>query len=197
MKNVYGTLLVCAGVIAACSTSATESGQTPTKPAARQGAADASTSVPTKGLEPAGPSEAPEAPEAPVAVTAVPAVAPLASPGLTLPPAAASLPVPTTAVAAAPVPAGAGGVVTFHIPAGTGKKAWNSAETPIPLQAGQTLEIVNDDSVQHWIHTDGAPFFHPFAGIAPGASASYKANSKFSGKLHDHLTYGMIYLGDK
>jgi len=194
MKNVYGTLLVCAGVIAACSTSATESGQTPTKPAARQGAADASANVPAKVLVPASQSEAPEAP---VAVTAVPAVAPLASPGSALPPAAASLPVPTTAVAAAPVPAGAGGVVTFHIPAGTGKKAWNSAETPIPLQAGQTLEIVNDDSVQHWIHTDGAPFFHPFGGIAPGASASYKANSKFSGKLHDHLTYGMIYMGDK
>ncbi len=190
MKVAYSLLIACAGVVAACSTSATETGQAQNKPTTSQGAANAAAKAPAEAPKPAGQADAVAAPAN--AVTAVPAAAPLAPTGATQPAIAT-----TVAATPAATTASATNVVTFHILAGTGSKAWNSAETPIPLQAGQTLQVVNDDSVMHWIHTDGAPFFHPFSGIAPGATASYKAGSKFSGKLHDHLTYGMIYLGDK
>ena len=89
---------------------------------------------------------------------------------------------------------GSGGA-TFHIQPGTGSGPWNSAANPITMRVGEKLTVYNDDSVDHWIHTNGAPFFHPFQGIPPGESRTYTANSAYnSGPLHDHLTYGMIYL---
>ena len=86
-------------------------------------------------------------------------------------------------------------VVAFHIRSGTGRGAWNEATQPITLKVGQKLQVYNDDSVMHWIHTNGSPFFHPFSGIAPGQSATYNAQSAYSGgPLHDHLTYGSIFM---
>jgi len=195
MKIACSVLMVCAGVAAACSTSVMESGQVPDKPAPGHSAGYSSAKTPATAATPGGQADATAVPVE--ATPEVAAAAPVAAPGTAPAPvvAASSSATPT---AAAPAPASADNVVTFHIPAGTGSKAWNSAQTPISLQAGQTLQVVNDDSVDHWIHTDGfAPFFHPLAGIAPGASATYKANSKFSGTVHDHLRSGMIYFGDK
>jgi len=86
-------------------------------------------------------------------------------------------------------------VVAFHIRQGTGRGAWNDAAQPITLKVGQKLQVYNDDSVMHWIHTNGTPFFHPFSGIAPGQSATYNAQSAYNGgPLHDHLTYGSIFM---
>ena len=89
----------------------------------------------------------------------------------------------------------ASGAASFHIRAGTGNNAWNDAATPISMKLGGTVTIYNDDSVTHWVHTNGAPFFHPFSGIAPGQSVTYTAILPYSGApLHDHLTYGSVYI---
>jgi hypothetical protein len=89
-----------------------------------------------------------------------------------------------------------GDVVEFRIKAGTGNGAWNTAANPIRLKVGQELRVTNDDSIQHFIHTNGAPFFHPFAGINPGETKSYRMQSKFTGgsAVHDHNTYGDIHM---
>src|SRR4051812_48707754 len=51
-------------------------------------------------------------------------------------------------------------VVEFRIAAGTGDKPWNKSETPIVVKVGQTLRLVNDDSVAHQLHTLGSPCPH-------------------------------------
>lgn len=85
-------------------------------------------------------------------------------------------------------------VVVFRIKAGTGSGPWNTANDPIRVRVGQTLTIQNDDSTQHWVHTNLGPFFHPFSGIAPGASESYQINNANSAGVHDHLTNAPIYM---
>ena len=76
--------------------------------------------------------------------------------------------------------------VTFHIANGTGSAAWNSQAAPIHAHVGDTLRIVNDDSVPHRPHTNGAPFAHPATDIAPGGSSDYPLTAPFSGSLYDH-----------
>jgi len=87
-------------------------------------------------------------------------------------------------------PGGGSGVVEFHIPAGTGGLAWNSAASIVIASVGDTLRIVNDDAMSHELHTNGAPFPHPTSDIAPGASADYVLQSPYepvnSGALYDH-----------
>ncbi len=81
------------------------------------------------------------------------------------------------------------GLVTFHIPAGTGTQPWNTPDTAVQAKVGDTLRIVNDDAVPHQPHTDGAtgPFPHPSADIpAGGGSADYLLQRAFQGSLHDH-----------
>jgi hypothetical protein len=87
-------------------------------------------------------------------------------------------------------------VVVFHIRAGTGNGAWNESSNPIQVHVGQELHIVNDDSQQHWIHTEGiTPFIHPFSGIQPGSTGVYKIALPLpNGHLHDHLTQGPVYM---
>lgn len=85
-------------------------------------------------------------------------------------------------------------VVVFRIKPGTGRGPWNDASNPIRGRVGQTLEVHNDDSIQHWIHTNFAPFFHPFSGIAPGQSARYQLVSPSNGGSYDHLTGGAIHM---
>jgi hypothetical protein len=85
-------------------------------------------------------------------------------------------------------------VVTFVIPKGTGRGAWNTPGNPIRVKVGQTLQVVNEDSTRHQFHTNGSPFGHPFTAIAPGQKATFQIRSRFSGELHDHLNYGKIYL---
>lgn len=84
--------------------------------------------------------------------------------------------------------------VEFTIPAGTGRRAWNSASDPIRIRQGQTLVVKNADSQMHWIHTNFAPFPHPFQGIAPGATARYRINGTSAAGMRDHLTGAPIYM---
>jgi predicted CopG family antitoxin len=80
--------------------------------------------------------------------------------------------------------------VEFHIPAGTGTNAWNTREQAVVATVGDRLRIVNDDSVPHRLHTNGAPFPHPADSIAPGQSQDFGLQTPFdpgvNSPLHDH-----------
>lgn len=81
-------------------------------------------------------------------------------------------------------------IVEFHIPLGTANKAWNVPEQPVLATVGDTLRVINDDAISHHVHTSGAPFPHPAAGIAPGGSADYLLMAPFDPGanqfLYDH-----------
>jgi predicted CopG family antitoxin len=80
-----------------------------------------------------------------------------------------------------------GATIIFHIPPGTGIQPWNTAATAIEATAGDTLRIVNDDAVPHRLHTNGQPFPHPSADIAPGQFADFLLQTAFEGQpLYDH-----------
>jgi hypothetical protein len=84
--------------------------------------------------------------------------------------------------------------VVFRIKPGTGDGPWNTPDNPIVAKVGQTLEIHNDDSVQHWLHAEYEDFTtHALSGIDPGKSMSVKINNDRSDKVRDHLTGGAIY----
>ena len=86
------------------------------------------------------------------------------------------------------------GVVEFRIKAGTGRGNWNSEAEKVQIKVGQTLKVINDDSVSHQLHTNGTPCPHGDP-IVPGASANCKISSAYSGRdLRDHVTYGAFYL---
>ncbi|CAN5575891.1 hypothetical protein BH10BDE1_BH10BDE1_32970 [soil metagenome] len=70
----------------------------------------------------------------------------------------------------APTPDPNAATVTFRIPAGTNKSAWNTAATTVTVYVGQTLKIVNDDSIVHRLHTGNAPCNHQPSDSAPGAT---------------------------
>jgi len=80
--------------------------------------------------------------------------------------------------------------VVFHIPAGTGIQPWNTRERIIDAVVGDTLLLVNDDSVPHRLHTTGIPFPHPGTDIMPGQTAGFVLQAPFdpgpSQPLHDH-----------
>ena len=91
-------------------------------------------------------------------------------------------------VASLAVPAFAD-VVEFHIKAGTGPGAWNSAQEPARVKIGDTLRIVNDDSVPHYLHTPGAPCDHGSGPFGPGETydCAVKAPASPDGTiLYDH-----------
>jgi predicted CopG family antitoxin len=46
-------------------------------------------------------------------------------------------------------------MVEFHIPAGTGTNPWNTRDQTVNASVGDTLRIVNDDSIPHRLHTNG------------------------------------------
>ena len=86
-------------------------------------------------------------------------------------------------------------IVEFHIKAGTGNGPWNDEASRINVKVGQELQIINDDDRTHLMHTNGAPFFHPFIPIAAGGKAVYKIASPLpNGTLYDHQTHGKIYI---
>src|SRR6185295_125924 len=60
-----------------------------------------------------------------------------------------------------------GEVVEFHIPAGTIDKPWNTLENPIKVKVGQTLRLINDDSIDHFLHTNGSPCTHGSNAFGP------------------------------
>ncbi len=59
-------------------------------------------------------------------------------------------------------------IVEFHIASGTGSKPWNTQETTVNVKIGQTLRIINDDSVAHTLHTFGKPCPHQPDDSQPG-----------------------------
>ncbi|MEA2336395.1 MAG: SeqA protein N-terminal domain [Thermoanaerobaculia bacterium] len=81
-------------------------------------------------------------------------------------------------------------VIVFHIPPGTGAQSWNTRERIVVAAVGNTLRVVNDDSVPHRPHTNGVPFPHPSADILPGQAADFLLQAPFdpntSGPLQDH-----------
>lgn len=81
-------------------------------------------------------------------------------------------------------------VIVFHIPAGTGVSAWNTREQPVVAAVGDTLRIVNDDSVPHRLHTGGTPFPHAAADILPGQASDFILQTPFDPAanqfLYDH-----------
>ncbi len=81
-------------------------------------------------------------------------------------------------------------VVEFHIPPGTGHGPWNNLAHAVTAHVGDVLRIVNDDTVPHRLHTDGAPFPHPTADIPPSQSADYVLQAPFQPGdghvLYDH-----------
>lgn len=80
-------------------------------------------------------------------------------------------------------------VVTFRIPAGTGRNPWNTMATTVRVFVGQTLRIVNDDSVNHRLHTGGAPCGHQPANSVPGASFDCVVTRPIeasAGRTYDH-----------
>lgn len=59
-------------------------------------------------------------------------------------------------------------LVEFHIPAGTGNKAWNTPATTVEVNVGDTLRIINDDSAPHQLHTFDRPCEHQPTESQPG-----------------------------
>jgi hypothetical protein len=59
-------------------------------------------------------------------------------------------------------------IVPFHIKAGTGDGAWNTPDNPVVVKVGQVLRLYNDDSISHFLHTDGSPCPHGSHPFAPG-----------------------------
>lgn len=87
-----------------------------------------------------------------------------------------------------------GNIVEFRIKAGTGRGAWNTAETAVVAKVGQTVRIVNDDSETHQLHTNGAPCPHGNP-IPPGQSRDCVVSRPYSGgPLYDHGTRGDFFI---
>lgn len=74
----------------------------------------------------------------------------------------------TTSPTPEPTPDPMAAIVTFRIPAGTARAAWNTEANPVRVTVGQTLRIYNDDSIAHRLHTNGAPCGHQPTDTPPG-----------------------------
>lgn len=80
-------------------------------------------------------------------------------------------------------------VVDFHIPAGTGENPWNTLAHPVVVHIGQTLRLHNDDDIDHWLHTPGAPCIHGTESFGPGETYDcviIKAHRAAAGDVYDH-----------
>ncbi len=79
--------------------------------------------------------------------------------------------------------------ISFNILAGTGSGPWNLASKPMEVYVGQTLTIVNQDTVIHQMHTGGKPCAHG-APIPPGGSGNCVISADYSsvtsGGIYDH-----------
>jgi len=88
-------------------------------------------------------------------------------------------------------PDGQPGVVEFHIPRGVAAGPWNTREQMIQARVGDTLRLVNDDTVPRRLHTSGSPFPHPDADIMPGQAEDLVLLTPFdpgiNQPLHDHV----------
>jgi hypothetical protein len=84
--------------------------------------------------------------------------------------------------------------VIFRIVNGTGSLAWNARDAAVAATVGDTLRIVNDDSIPHRLHTDGRPFSHPANDIPPNQTADFLLMTAFSPEIDGPLTdhdYGL------
>jgi hypothetical protein len=83
--------------------------------------------------------------------------------------------------------------IVFRIPALTGPRAWNIRERMLVARKGDTLQIINDDTVPHQLHTSGGPFPHSGTAIRPGLGEEFLLETTYDpvqqGPLYDHL-YG-------
>jgi hypothetical protein len=100
-------------------------------------------------------------------------------------------PTPAPTATPAPTPGGDPNVVIFRIKAGTGTSSWNTAAEMVNVKVGQTLRLVNDDTVTHRLHTNGAPCPHG-SNFAPGASFDCKVTKEFDSAktpagMYDHI----------
>jgi hypothetical protein len=81
--------------------------------------------------------------------------------------------------------------IVFRIPANTGSGAWNSRDTMLVARKGDTLQIINDDTVPHQLHTSGGVFPHPDTAIRPGLGEEFLLEATYDpvqqGPLYDHL----------
>jgi hypothetical protein len=87
-------------------------------------------------------------------------------------------------------PAFAGNTVEFHIRSGTGKSAWNTHDAMLVVKVGDTVHIVNDDVVNHRLHTFAVPCAHG-PEMAPSESYDCVIGSAFDpdsddGPVYDH-----------
>ena len=83
---------------------------------------------------------------------------------------------------------------TFRIKAQTGDGPYNKKEDMIVMKVGQELEVCNDDTENHRIHTNGSPFPHGNM-IAPGTCTTYElrrahdpGNGQRSQGIYDHIS---------
>lgn len=90
-----------------------------------------------------------------------------------------------------------GQTVEFLIKVGTQNSDWNTKEAIVNVQVGDTLKIVNQDSISHALHTDDAPFKHTKA-IKPNSSVNIKVlapySSEKSGPLRDHESEASFWI---
>lgn len=93
-----------------------------------------------------------------------------------------------------------GQVVVFEIAPGTGGGAWNDRASQINLRIGDVLRIVNNDSIVHTLHTDGAPCPHGEDMAPNGGTRDCVIAKPFDpdveGPLYDHRfpQSGFFYL---
>ena len=94
------------------------------------------------------------------------------------PPAGPPSPVPPT-----PTPT----TVVFRIPSGTGRGPWNDGSCRVIAKVGDTLRIINGDSVAHRLHTAGRPFPRPETDIFPADLVLERPfDPSADGPLSDH-----------
>jgi hypothetical protein len=91
-----------------------------------------------------------------------------------------------------PPPAGDPNVVEFRIAAGTGNQPWNTIGAPMNVKVGQTLRIINDDTINHRLHTGGQPCGHQPGNMAPGQSYDCVVARAYDGTaggapMYDHI----------
>jgi hypothetical protein len=84
-----------------------------------------------------------------------------------------------------PPPNGDPNIVEFRIKAGTGQGPWNTQQTPIVAKVGQTIRLINDDSIQHQLHTNGRMCPHGDL-FGPGETYDCKVQGINAGQLYDH-----------
>jgi hypothetical protein len=74
----------------------------------------------------------------------------------------------------------------FRIRAGTGRNSWNTQATTVVVRVGTTLTIINEDSVPHRLHTNGAPCAHG-NDIPPGGRGVCRITAPYNGPpLYNH-----------